>query len=166
MRRFTLTLALAGLTAAPLHAARDPGLTLHEPLASGRQVGAGARLSLTIPLGQARTAPRRAVLAFDAGPAVSRAGAPLRAAERHRVAPLTRLAIAPGYATTWSLAGQPLVQRRSPAALRDLGDQASAGRANGMSTLGKVGIAVGVVAVAAGVYLAILIDESNTRGDE
>ena len=166
MKVFTTMLALVATLAAPLaQAAQDPGLTLHDTHRSGRQVGAGARVSLTVPLGGRDAAAPRPVLAFDAGPAVTRSGDGVRARDRFRVAPLTRVALRPGYEANWSLAGQRVAHYESAAAFNDRRSRLPEGERNNVSTLGGIGIAVGVLVLAAGVGLLILIDEANDNSE-
>lgn len=165
MQRFATVLALSSLFATPLHAASDPGLMLHDTRGGQRQVGAGARVSVTVPLGAARSEERHPVIAFDAGPAVTRTGGMLKVRDRFRVAPLTRVALRPGYDANWSLAGQRLAEYQAPAALRDEEARLADGERKNVSTLGKVGIGVGVLVLAAGVGLLILIDEANDNSD-
>ena len=166
MKVFTTMLALVATLAAPLaEAAQDPGLTLHDTHRSGRQMGAGARVSLTVPLGRRDADAPRPVLAFDAGPAVTRSGDGVRVRDRFRVAPLTRVAVRPGYDANWSVAGQRVAQFDSNTALRDRRSRLPEGERNNVSTLGGIGIAVAVVVVAAGVGLLVLIDEANDNSE-
>ena len=156
---------VATLTAPLAQAAQDPGLTLHDMRGGGRQVGVGARLSLTVPLGRRDADPPRPVLSFDAGPAITRSGDGVRVRDRFRVAPLTRVAVRPGYDANWSVAGQRVAQFDSSTALRDRRSRLPEGERNNVSTLGGIGIAVAVVVVAAGVGLLVLIDEANDNSE-
>ena len=166
MKTFATMLALVATFTAPLaQAAQDPGLTLHDTHRSGRQVGAGARLSLTVPLGRRDAVAPRPVLSFDAGPAVTRSGDGVRVRDRFRVAPLTRIALRPGYDASWSLAGQRVAHYESAAAFNDRRSRLPEGERNNVSTLGKIGIGVGVLVVAAGVGLVILFHDLNENSD-
>ena len=166
MRTIATVLALVAILAAPLaQAAQDPGLTLHDMHGGGRQIGVGARLGLTMALGGRNAGAPRPVLSLDAGPSITRSGDGVRVRDRFRVAPLTRLALRPGYDANWSLAGQRVAQYDSIAALRDRQSRLPEGERHSVSTLGGIGIGVGVVVVAAGVGLLILIDKANDASD-
>lgn len=166
MKALATVLALVATLAAPLaQAAQDPGLTLYDTNGGGRQLGVGARLSLTVPLGRRHTDPPRPVLSFDAGPAITRSGDGVRVRDRFRVAPMTRVALRPGYDANWSLAGQRVAQYESVAALRDRQSRLPQGEHKNVSTLGGIGIAVGVLVLAAGVGLLILVDEINDNSE-
>ena len=159
----TVLAFVATLTAPLAQAAQDPGLTLHDTHGGGRQLGVGARLSLTVPLGRRDADPPRPVLSFAAGPAITRSGDGVRVRDRFRVAPLTRVAVRPGYDANWSVAGQRVAQFDSSTALRDRQSRLPESERNNVSTLGKIGVAV--VVVAAGVGLLILIDEINDNSE-
>lgn len=166
MKVFANVFALVASFAAPLaQAAQDPGLTLHDTHGGGRQLGAGARLSLTVPLGRRDADAPPPVLSFDAGPAITRSGDGVRVRDRFRVSPLSRVALQPGYDANWSLAGQRVAQYEGSAALRDRQSRLPEGERKNVSTLGGIGIAVAVVVVAAGVGLLVLIDEANDNSD-
>lgn len=162
MRRIIAILAVSGLVATPLQAATDPGLMLHDTYASSRQIGVGARASVTIPLGADPARARRTVLAIDAGPATSRAGSAVRVGDRFRVAPLTRLAVRPAYDVQWTVAGKSLAQVQSPAALRDERRRPTTGEQRNISNVGIVAIGVGVAAIIGGL---LFIDAMNDASD-
>ncbi len=163
MKTFATVLALVATFTAPLaQAAQDPGLMLHDTHGGGRLLGAGARVSLTVPLGQRDVDPPRPTLSFDAGPTVTRSGDGVRVRDRFRVAPLTRVALRPGYDANWSLAGQRVAQYESAAALTDRGSRLPEGERNNISTVGIVAIGVGVAAIIGGL---LFIDAVNDASD-
>lgn len=168
MRGFTAAIMIAALAAAQAaQATDDPGPMLHDTRTGGYRIGAGVVASVSIPLGAVRADARIPRLAVRAGPAVTRATPAATVRSPAWIAPLAEFALLPGHSTTWSLAGQPLAVRSTPAALRDGAAAGSDDAQRNMSTTGKIAIGVGVIAlVAAGVYASLLIEASNTRGDE
>ena len=78
---------------------------------------------------------------------------------------MTRVAVRPGYDANWSLAGQRVAQYESAAAFNDRRSRLPEGERSNVSTLGGIGIAVGVLVLAAGVGLLILIDKANDSSE-
>lgn len=114
MQHYTsAVLILALISGSSAHAASDTGLTLHdEPSALGPRGGVGAQVSVTIRLGDKRNARASDKVTFGlaAGPMLS---IPTRNAEsgsKRRVAGLATFSLKPGYSSTLSLGGQPVLQ--------------------------------------------------------
>lgn len=166
MRIAAMIAATGGLILAPAaQAASDPGLMLPPAQASAYRASAsaGVQAAFTMPLG-ARTRGDGPRLSLRAGPGMIRqsgVGRPVRA----QIAPLAEFAVRPGHSTTFSLARVPIAQSYTLAALRD--EQARRAPAGGkaVSTWGAIGIGVGVLVVAAGVGLLVLIDEIEDNSE-
>jgi hypothetical protein len=168
MNRVRALIAITALlSASAAQAARDPGLMLHDTHADSRRIGAGAQVSLTLPLGGAVRASERAEpqLSLSAGPSVVRSGSTIAVGARSTVVPLTELAVRPGHSTTWSLAGQPLAASYSTAALRERSDRGPDGERNNISTLGAVAIGVGVVVIVGAVLFVDAVRDANRNSD-
>jgi len=164
MRITALVGAVAGLIVAPVaQAATDPGLMLPAAQAGAIRTGAGVQATITVPLGT-RTLERGPRLSLRAGPSIARGATVARPAST-RTAPLVEFAVRPGHSTTLSLAGAPVARSFDLTALRD--ERARQGRAGGkgVSTLGAVGIGLGVLAIAGGIALLVLIDEAEDNSD-
>jgi len=162
MRRLTAIAALACLSFTSVaQAAGDP--TYGYAQRSAPRIGAGAQLSLTVPLGGRRddAGPR---LSLRAGPSLTREAAD-RTIRHNRVAPFAELALRPGRSTTWSLAGKPIAQSLTLAGLREEQARRAEAERKGVSTLGAVGIGIGVLAVAAGIGLLVLIDKIEDNSE-
>jgi hypothetical protein len=168
MHRVRALIAITALlSASAAQAARDPGLMLHDTHADSRRIGAGAQVSLTLPLGGAVRDSDRALprLSLSAGPSVARTGPAVAVRARSTVVPLTELALRPGHSTTWSLAGRPLAASYSTAALRERSDRVPDGERNNISTLGAVAIGVGVVVIVGAVLFVDAVRDANRNSD-
>jgi len=164
MRRLAIIAALGSFSFASIaQAAGDPGFrSLHAQPAAPR-VGAGVQFSLAVPLGR-RGEQAQPRLSLRAGPSVTHE-ATGQSVRHTRVAPFTELSLRPGHSTTWSLAGRPMAQSWTLAGLRQDEARRAEGDRKGVSTLGGIGIGLGVLAVATGVGLLVLIDKANDNSD-
>ena len=164
MRILTSLVAVASLLSAPCaHAAKDPGLTLHDIRGEVRQLGVGVQLSIALPL-RGKSSRDAAVprLDFRAGPSVTHFGPNVSPRSRTTVAPLAAATLRPGYSTNVSLAGQPFMTSYSAQALREQQDRSPEGERSNISTVGIVAIGVGVAAIIGGL---LFIDALNDASD-
>jgi hypothetical protein len=164
MRHLVAFAALTTLiTGQMAQAASDPGLMLPSAQAHPHRIGAAVQASVAIPLG-GHGEETGARISLRAGPSLT--GEQGRShAVRTSVSPMAELSLRPGRSTTWSLAGQPVARQLTATALLEERAHPRPVDQRNMSTWGKVGIGVGVVVIAAGVGLAILIDKIEDNSE-
>lgn len=114
MRRIVSAFTLAALLGpVPVQAATDLGLTLHDgPAAHSRSGGVGAQAGVTIRLGDRRTVPAadKVTLGLQAGPVITLRDRTAINGQRQIVGNVLGYTIKPGYSSTLSFGGKPVVR--------------------------------------------------------
>ena len=161
MRYLATAIVLANLIAAPLHAASDPGLSLHSQSArtTARSIALQGNITLKLGRGNDVRPSDRLALGIAAGPMLSifdnRAGGVKR-----NVASVAGVIVRPGYSATFNFAGQPFLKSytRLGAAEADRDGSSSdqpKRRSSGKKVATGAAIAGGVALLALVVYFAI-----------
>jgi hypothetical protein len=164
--------ALVGLLgAAPVQAASDMGLTLHNSGMGQRAMGVGAKVGVRIGLGPDRVVKKseRLKLGISAGPAMVMPNSASAIGMKRDQASFIGLEMRPGYSASFNLAGRPVMSgyTKLGAAEKDKeseeGDKQSTG-----SKIGWVALVAGGVMVAlVGTYLlACGPGEDNSCGSD
>jgi hypothetical protein len=145
----------ASLAAEDMGMRYGPGLRQQE-----RHGGLGAQASIRIRLGDERTVreSERLALGIAAGPVLDARDTRTVMGKRTTIAGLASFSFRPGHSATVKLIGQPVAAQYRDSGTRESTDQS---RRQNMSTLGKVGIGVGVVVVAVLVAGVIAVRSSN-----
>ncbi len=175
MQRFTsAALMLALMSGSAAQAANDVGLTQHDgPRAFGSRGGVGAMASVTIRLGDEKIvrASDKVTFGFAAGPTITIPTRNSVAAEKRGVAGLAAFSFKPGYASTLSLGGQPVLRSYTRLGAAEAGpkEDGTTKQQKKQSTGDKVAwmaaVAGGVMVVLVGVAAIVLMTDCYECGD-
>lgn len=145
---------VALLTAAPLRAAPDTGLTLHDTGIGQRNTGVGATVGIRIQLGSSRVVKQqdRVKLGIAAGPVMVLPDPEAPNGVRRSQASFVGFDMRPGYSTSLNFAGQSIVTNYTRAGAAEKGED---DQGNDKQTTGdKIGW---IAAVAGGVMVALIV---------
>lgn len=167
MRRLIFaTAALALVSGTSAQAAQDAGLNVQNYRSGGVQSGVGAQLGMTLKLDSKRAVREidRVQIGFAAGPVMMVSDA--RTGLVHRgIGSLAGFGLRPGYSATLTFAGQPIATRYTVLGkIQDQQDLENKNR-NGISTAGKIGIGIAVIAVVGLIGAVVLANEIASNSE-
>ena len=161
MRSLTLTAAaLALVWGTSAQAAQDAGLSVQNYRSGGVQSGVGAQLGMTLKLDSKRAVrdSERVQIGFAAGPVMMVPDAKTGNIRRG-ISSLAGFNLRPGHSATLMFAGQPIVSRYTVLGKIQEGQDLENRKRNGISTAGKIGIGIAVIAVVGLIGAVVLANE-------
>ena len=175
MQRFSSAIAILALIgSSTAQAATDMGLTLHQGArTSASHSGVGAQASVTVRLGDRRVVrdSEKVMLGVAAGPMLAIPARQSIAGGRRAVAGLASISMKPGYSSTFSFAGQPVLQSYTRLGAAEDGAQSDGApkqkkkQGTGDKIAWVAAVAGGVMVVLVGVAAIALMTECYECGD-
>ena len=156
--------ALALISGTTAQAAQDAGLSIQNYRSGGVQSGVGAQFGMTLKLDSKRVVrdSERVQIGFAAGPMMAVQDAKTGNIRRG-ISNMAGFSLRPGYSSTLTLAGQPIVTRYTVLGAdeqaKDEAGKDQRKERRGLSTVSVIAIVAGVVLIATLITGAALVDD-------